>query len=910
LTRSTLDDVAMGSALASVGFLLIFTGIPLPVHASTNPGYFFSMTFVVPTSNPSRQQQAAIIAQNLMQIHIDVRLIYMTFGTMAGLTFGCSLTNCGLTYAEGGFDAGIVGFGGGPALPDFGTQDVVIYRSLTNSDYSPTGANFIHYHNDTYNKLAAQYNADYNSTDRAILAKKMVEIILQDRPDMPIWESTDQFVVANTINQWGDHAQESSVTINTDFQHWSVSQGDSINVAVRGPFTSSLDQFLTANSDDYFNAYLYNPTAARLEELDGRTVQYTKALATTIAWSPNHLTWTVSFRPHDFQDGVPVTADDYLFSMMGTVVNDVGSIQGSTFQGILGDYSSAHACNCSGIQFTYLNGTSDFVQNGNYTHGNSPMAWKRTSLWTAINDTAFSFTLSQPYLWADPVLTGFSAAPMHIFEAIPFDQWDTSPFATFHDTPYVYTYNHQGQANNGGNGSGTAYGPIGDGPYYYHGYNSTSGVGTLVKWDGYWNATGLESLGLFNANLVRIIQIPTDQVVSAFQTGEVNFVDNNYFLTLDQDAAMVMAGGHLTHQSSPAGGWREFFLQLTHPVWGTGTGTPNGQRDPAHAEVYARYVRAAISHAIPRQEIVDTFYHGLLNPGITEFCTCFTWAYPPGTQPDSYDLSLSMSLLAKAGYTLTNNLPPPAPPFNNACGSVEPPLTNETIPSFLEGQTFTPSGTFAIPVSTGNGTQGFYATLEESVDNGTTWNPVALTIATEGGYYSFSYAPTITGTVWYRVFFSGIPATEQIGYSGPGPNTPAAIESFVPPFTSFTGESPLNITDTQYGAITKLQIVNANDTIQSIIGSASLRDAEVIHAAMCNLTSSTNQSLSNFNASTTAELQAASIAMVSKSDLTNAVNALQGGVATTANVSYLALAAAVVLGAAAIVIAIRKPKPR
>jgi ABC-type transport system substrate-binding protein len=186
LTRQTLNEVATGSALATVGFILIFAGLPLPVHASASSGYFFAMTFVVPTSNPSRQQQAAMIAEDLRKINIDVHLVYMTFGTMAGLTFGCLTGTCGHTYAEGGYDAGIISLGGGTSLPDWGTQNVLTYRSLNNSDYPPTGGNFIFYHNDTYNQLAAQYNSDYNATDRTIIARKMIEIILQDRPDMPI----------------------------------------------------------------------------------------------------------------------------------------------------------------------------------------------------------------------------------------------------------------------------------------------------------------------------------------------------------------------------------------------------------------------------------------------------------------------------------------------------------------------------------------------------------------------------------------------------------------------------------------------------------------------------------------------------------------------------------------------------
>src|SRR6185312_7992622 len=39
------------------------------------------------------------------------------------------------------------------------------------------------------------------------------------------------------------------------------------------------------------------------------------AAATSLVTSPDGLTHTIRLRPHDWSDGVPVTADDYVFSL-------------------------------------------------------------------------------------------------------------------------------------------------------------------------------------------------------------------------------------------------------------------------------------------------------------------------------------------------------------------------------------------------------------------------------------------------------------------------------------------------------------------------------------------------------------------------------------------------------------------
>jgi len=96
---------------------------------------------------------------------------------------------------------------------------------------------------------------------------------------------------------------------------------------------------------------------------------------------------------------------------------------------------------------------------------------------------------------------------------------------------------------------------------------------------------------------------------------------------------------------------------MRHPIFGTGVNTPLGLGDPSKASLAAKYVRQAISYAIPRDLIIQQLLAGYSNPGITtpvvgDYRTGFavTDGFNTALTPYSFNLTRSRQLLQSAGY--------------------------------------------------------------------------------------------------------------------------------------------------------------------------------------------------------------------------------------------------------------------
>jgi ABC-type transport system substrate-binding protein len=910
MRSSTINGTAQGALLGVIAFVLISSSFPLTaVAATTTSGPLFNMTLIAPTTNPARRQWASIITSSLDSVNIGANLVFVSFTVLLNDFFGCP-TGCPTkSYADGGFDAGFVGFNVLTALPDYGTQSVAAYRDTGAGDVPPIGSNYYFFDNATYNNLANQYDGTFTQAGRIPIIQQMAAIIAQERPAMVLFYPESVYAYPTYLKSWSTNVVNPG-NVASDYTHWKSSSGSSLNVAEPGDI-AAINLLPTSAQNSFYMTYLSSNTQSCGECLDARTNIFYDGTVAAITSSADHLTWTVREIPHTFSDGVSVTANDYIYAQMATLVSNVGYVGEGSAQSVLGLSSS----------FTFLNGTSDYVFNGTYAHGSSSTltGYNITagSTFKAINSTTWQFTLPAPYVFTDPVYTSIGPIPIHLYDQYAFNTWSSGVLSGFTSGtgglstgPFTYHYNTVTYGGNGGdttlkvgNGTGQSWGPLSDGPYIYHGYDPVANVGTMIRNDNFWNASALQANGYDKITTIHVVYISgKDAAVAALSSGEVNLLDANYQFNAQDVASFQSSGMSVYEASGPTAGWQEMGLNLGSPIWGTGTATPNGAKDPANAHKYALDVREAISYLIPRQYIVQSLLGGLGTTGIEQFSPAFSYIYAPstwspnGVAADPYNPTAAKSFLAAAGYQ--TGVPPPSV----STGGVAPfTVSGVTVPGFLLGNTMTLSGTFPVDPVLGAQSNGFVVTLQQYTSsascpqsNFTCWTSVALGATNTGGAFAIPYVPTATGNVTYRAFFTGIP---QSVATRAGWTTARQAESEVPPLCTSSGcieGAPLNKTDTLYSQTTTLNIGSLSNVINALVTNIN------------NGFSSTAQSINSLQANSASKSDLSALT-ASVNSLSSQVTNLNNSLNTTTDIAYAAVAVAIILGLIAIALSRRKP---
>ena len=898
------SDTAKGVTLGLLTFMLTFSSIPIPVAtAASQP--LFSMTLEAPTNNPTRRQIASIIQNSFSSAGISTNLIFVSFTQLLAFLLGCSNGCPAKSFSQGGWDAGFVGNGGGTVLPDFGTQNVMFYKNEGANDIPPVGSNYYFWKNTTFNQLADQYGSTFDKTVALGIAQKMVQIAAQERPGIITYYPVNVYAYSPSFKPWGTANAVTSTTVGLDWQHWKTPADAAINVGSTGPL-DAVNSLPTAAQNSFYDRLIYGSIQAGTgtEEADSRGAGvYFNALATSITSSSDHLTWTETVKPHNFQDGVAVTADDYIFTAMSQLRLDVGWVALGTITTQLGIND----------QFNFLNGTSRYVVNGTY-FTTKPSGFTATSVWTSVDKNTFKFTMPVAYVFADPLVTLVSPLPMHIYEKVPAKTWSSSFLSGFDaqgaltNKPTTVTWS---TATYGGNGSyAHVFGPVGDGAYMYRGYDSVSQTGTLTRFDGYWNATGLQALGQFTVKTVHVVHVQEKQAaIAGLANGQLNYLDSNYNFNANDVNSMTALGAYVAKVQDPANGWQEMVLNDQAPIWGTGTGTPLGTQNPAQAGFAARMVRKALSYLVPRQYIVDNLLLGLAAPGITQF-------YPTagiihagdiytGIAADPYNPTLAKSFLTAAGYQ--TGVPasvggsfsfPPIPPI--IIGS-----TTITVPTFLLGNTLTLAGAFKADPVLAQTHGGFAVILQQSSNGGTSWAPVTFVLTSPSSTaYTISYSPPVTGSLQYRVLFTGIGAdfVKTGGY-----NNASIIQAQldVAYGGSVNPKAPravlINATTPQFGPVTTLTVGTLADVVNALVTAQGTQ----LQSAANQLTASLNTLQSNTQTALNT-LQGTAAKTSDVTALQNSLNSQSSQIGNLTNISYAALAVAVVLGLLAIVLSMRK----
>jgi peptide/nickel transport system substrate-binding protein len=695
-----------GLAIISLVVLSILAMLPLNVVEAQDEA-LFSVTIIAPgNANMLRRQWGQIIANSLIQIGIDARVVYLGWASVYDRVFTPPVENVGKTYDDGGFDIQLVGYTPG-LIPDLAQ----LYYGSPES-FAPTGNNYYLYNNTEANSLMDIYLTTTNTIERDQVAQRLQTILHSDLPASIIFYAITPTAITPELGgpalgpspggegwlYFNEQPNPEMLTGKTEVVYCSTGEID----CLIPPLSFSW-------YDTIIIACIHNGLVEVAPDLSDLSIP---ALLTDWTASENGFKWTWTCRSGvKWHDGADFTADDVVFSLWALMNADTGSQFVGTYQRVYGD----------NVKFTYANGSSTTLGTGT-----------RVGNITALNATTIEIWLPEllpgkPYGFFDPYLLGLAnnIIPKHIFEKIAPEWWTDSPFNTGEGTIVV-------PGTPGTVAPETYDGPVGTGPYKWVDYDPVAQLVHLEKFTDYWNATALEADGLFGVTdyYIRFIADKTP-ALAALKNDEVQMLDPNYMMQVDIPTIDPTWGKVLVHEGT---GLQEVGFNNRHPVFGTGVDTPLGTSDPTRAAEAANYVKIAIDYAIPRQLIIDNLLAGYGKPGAVHWLPTNPY-YNASVTARPYDLVMAKNYLEKAGYAVP---PPPAPPEYE----------------LFIGMSTAISGVYLDP-ATGNVAANRELKLMVTTDNATfdtTSTMVGRTTTDLSGWYTFTVTPPSTGVFYYYLF--------------------------------------------------------------------------------------------------------------------------------------------------------------
>jgi ABC-type transport system substrate-binding protein len=533
---------------------------------------------------------------------IDAVTVIQDWGTIYDRALDPPQDVAGKVFDEGGFDMLFIGYAMGVDPDPY---------SIYHSSQIPPGQNYYFWENDENDRLSKLIKETVDEDEMLGYVKEWQQLAYDEQPSITI--KYDQEVVCfDPTALMPEPFELLHYPAWPRVAEWDLNPSTtqtSIVIAQTGPAPEEgLNNWV---STSYYDLTVFGAvfdSLTRRENLD--TLEVVPALATSWEVADDDKTWTVHLREGVmWHDGVEFTAEDVKFTYEAAMTDELASQQGAFVKDIIG--------------------SADNIE--------------------IVDDYTLIFHLPAPYAFFASGLisegtTGWML-PKHVLENVPYDDWRTHTFNT-------------GEGSYESNGQ-TWYGPIGTGPYWYAGYDSTTFTNALSRNDDYWDAQNLMDQGLFEIEQYIVVFIEgSDAAITALKTGEVDVLDSQYSLQAKLDSIEEPWGDYITYD---AFGVQELGFNNRHPILGTGVDTPLGQQDPSKAAEAARYVRQAISHLVPRQDIINNILDGYGTPGVTTAITTLTAGYDSSIEPYSYDVQMAKSLLAAAGYD--TGVAPPSPGF-------------------------------------------------------------------------------------------------------------------------------------------------------------------------------------------------------------------------------------------------------
>jgi ABC-type transport system substrate-binding protein len=591
------------AAFAIVGFMTLQLGVAgNQVAAAERPAGYFSVTLVAPTNNPARVQHAQVISRELWKIGIDADLSLVGWDPLIKRLFESLNFE---TYAGDGFDVGFVGWtAGNPLIPNSFSQ---FYHS-NRIDKVAGDSNWYPINNSNLDDLIEKIDTELDFDQRREWVRQAVQVVLWDvNPVMGLYQAANPFAVSADVRnfdafRWGQpniHPYELYFTEGTDhtFKIASNARFIDLNPALSNSYYDSLIHQPTQSWTYQRDAsMILKPVLATADPIaldSNKTIAsyiplsdisadspYAGADAST-TWGPSPNVDTAQFDPYKAEDDfsmflVNIREDIPYHPMYGYDLWDF-NVTIEDFQWTVSYWIDEDLASLAAQGFINAFGTEP------------------TLAIEKVNDTLMKFNLRGPLAngqmadWFENLV--LRPLPRHALDPT-FDAtaWGGGVGQTPDGTVIAEYADHSEYIFNTGEG-----GPLGVGPYMFTGWSETDQIATTEKFDQWGGPNSLWDSEAYSQNNIEVYAVT---VYPSKEAAEID-LENGVIQAIDAQFQMGSDVPYL--QTKPS-------IQV---LLVEGGGIQTMGYNTLHPRLSNRYVRLAISHMVPAQQIVDFILGGL-----------------------------------------------------------------------------------------------------------------------------------------------------------------------------------------------------------------------------------------------------------------------------------------------------------
>ena len=609
-------------------FLLSMFGNTASAAPTAAP--LFSVNVIAPTSNPVRMQYAQLMEQEFPKIGIAAELDLISWDALGPRSTDTIVG----PYAEGGYDISFFGMSLSSLNP--GPSMLVVYHE---EGLPPNGFNVMYWTDDDPKYM--NYRANESATaieaiNRELNRTKAKEMLAD-------WQKIWYDVMPNVMiyNQYEVHALSKGFygydPVYYPFasveDQWTTADftGPNRDTIIAGVTTSG-NEFNTYLATDVYDEYSAGPPQDGLvgltpsnavvlpETMDkaawmfanyGTTdhLELYPRVATALGtWSPDQTNYSIELRDDVFfHDGEQVDAWDVAMTFQMQITPDVGTSVYSESKIVFGDDDQAN--NHGNYSFI----PKDLNDDGFY----ETISFILPDIYAPFETSVVGQAILPEHILGDPDKHGYSDFVLADYE----DDWNISEF-TFDPVGKwlvkpadwdTHSYNTGQTADAGG-----LPGPIGCGSMVFYDFNVGTGLIELRKFeDIMWSGTAwvtnttndhylIDDLGDM-PDVAKLVVTSTDAGLAEMKQGKINVLDAQF--SLGAILRELQADSTITPVLSTEAGWQAIYLNPQYKA-----DTELGLNDRPFNR---KGVRHAVSHIVPREEIVLWLLNGLGQPAFT-----------------------------------------------------------------------------------------------------------------------------------------------------------------------------------------------------------------------------------------------------------------------------------------------------